>query len=488
MNFKKNAVSYSVWMIFMMCNCVIFSFLGLLCAKAFEISQPAAALGLVAVFFGILFLIYYLTGLVTNKLWPKKVLDSKKGTIRKQLLWEGIVSIVILAAGVGIRIYMLPSAGESAAYYEAAKVSPENMNLLVPVQSSVYYYLCLLRGMFLLLGNHWIAGIWLQILLQVLSGVVFYFAVRKMGGIFAAIAVLAYIMFSPVQVMMGLQYSPQMLYQFCWAAGLLLIVFYLYKSTEGGEKESLRYGIGMWVAVLFLGIAVGFLGYVDVSGMVLLLPLLLLPMVSRSGEKTGIWVWLGRTLLGVMAAAAGFFGSIYVDGLLTSASFEGILNAWLKTFAYEFPNVVELLQNSSLEVMILLLLMAINIVSFFKRKEQEVITPWILMSFGLAVLYVFGITTDSMNNRSMLLILLSAAGAVGIKELFAGSAAQEDTESLETLPIIELDQPKEKARFIENPLPLPKKHVKKVMDYAFVPEAAQMKYDVEVADTDDFDV
>ena len=44
------------------------------------------------------------------------------------------------------------------------------------------------------------------------------------------------------------------------------------------------------------------------------------------------------------------------------------------------------------------------------------------------------------------------------------------------------------VQFIENPLPLPKKHVKRTMDYAFVPEAAKMNYDIEISENDDFDV
>ena len=47
---------------------------------------------------------------------------------------------------------------------------------------------------------------------------------------------------------------------------------------------------------------------------------------------------------------------------------------------------------------------------------------------------------------------------------------------------------KKSVQFIENPLPLPKKHVKKVMDYKFEPEEHLMKYDIEVSDDDDFDL
>ena len=43
-------------------------------------------------------------------------------------------------------------------------------------------------------------------------------------------------------------------------------------------------------------------------------------------------------------------------------------------------------------------------------------------------------------------------------------------------------------KFIENPLPLPKKHIKKTMDYRFEPEPEFMKYDIEVKESDDFDL
>jgi hypothetical protein len=48
--------------------------------------------------------------------------------------------------------------------------------------------------------------------------------------------------------------------------------------------------------------------------------------------------------------------------------------------------------------------------------------------------------------------------------------------------------PKEPVHFIENPLPLPKKHVKKEMDYQYPVAEADMKYDVEVDEADDYDI
>ena len=49
------------------------------------------------------------------------------------------------------------------------------------------------------------------------------------------------------------------------------------------------------------------------------------------------------------------------------------------------------------------------------------------------------------------------------------------------------ETPKKKPRFIENPLPLPKKHVKREMDYDHEVLETDMHYDIDVAEGDDFD-
>ncbi len=505
MSFRKNAFSYSVWMIFIMCNCIVFSFLSMLCAKIVPAPLPVVALGLTAAFFGLLFLLYLLTGFVSRSFASKSINNANKKSIKSRLIWEGIVTVCILAVGVVVRIYMLPAAGEAAAYFDVAKVTQDSTELMIPVQNSIYYYICLLHGMFMLLGNHWIAGIWLQIILQVLGSIVLYFLIRKMAGVCVAILTLAFMMFSASSVQEGLNYSPQMLYFLIWSLNLLFVVLYLDGSTKDREKETRSYSLIRWGGALLLGILVGFLAYVDVSGAVLLIPFLFLPRVRRGSKSSGVWI--GRMLLAIAAAVAGFFGFIYMDGMLSDSSFYRVLNAWLVTYQPELPNMVVLLQTSTLEVVILLVLMAINVFAFLRRKDGEITTPWILMTFAMAALYVMGITTTSMNGRNLLLVLMSVVAAIGIRELFYVNLVAENVVTKDELKIMEMDDsapqaqegtlagvmvsngmPVEKPRLLDNPLPLPKKHVKKVMDYAFVPEAVQMKYDVNVADTDDFDI
>ena len=50
----------------------------------------------------------------------------------------------------------------------------------------------------------------------------------------------------------------------------------------------------------------------------------------------------------------------------------------------------------------------------------------------------------------------------------------------------EKKQPK-KVQYIENPLPLPKKHIKRVMDYSLKEMPDEDDFDLDIGDEDDFD-
>ena len=97
-----------------------------------------------------------------------------------------------------------------------------------------------------------------------------------------------------------------------------------------------------------------------------------------------------------------------------------------------------------------------------------------------------GITTVNMDGSYLFHVLLAVLASVSVTEMFAKtdvrkSEYDEEIENVET-------KEEKKIEYIENPLPLPKKHVRKTMDYAFVPEADQMKYDIAVSDSDDYDL
>ena len=63
--------------------------------------------------------------------------------------------------------------------------------------------------------------------------------------------------------------------------------------------------------------------------------------------------------------------------------------------------------------------------------------------------------------------------------------ATDMTESVSEVPAETVIEDSKPIKFIENPLPLPKKHVKKEMNYAFEPTPDQMHYDLNNYDVDD---
>ncbi len=73
-----------------------------------------------------------------------------------------------------------------------------------------------------------------------------------------------------------------------------------------------------------------------------------------------------------------------------------------------------------------------------------------------------------------------------VREPASKTAVDEQEENLEKN---RKDEAPKDVKFIPNPLPLPKKHVRRDMDYAFEPEEEQMKFDLDDLDElDDFDI
>ncbi len=82
-------------------------------------------------------------------------------------------------------------------------------------------------------------------------------------------------------------------------------------------------------------------------------------------------------------------------------------------------------------------------------------------------------------------------------ELIQEGGKRDKAEEIEVLDLTKEETPEEqqqaeepvkKPRYIKNPLPLPKKHVRRQMDYQYTVDDKDMNYDVEVGDDDDFDL
>lgn len=541
MSYKKNAVSYGIWALYLMVIGVVLSFLGMVIGNQ-DSRIPYAALGLLALSFGLLFLIYFL---------GKKIVDSvhvRKLASQKAALLEGLLVVLFLVAGIVLRVAMIGGAGEEAAYYEVSKVT-ENQIQLQLVQGSIYYYLYLLNGLFRLVGNKWMAGVVLQLVLQLIGAVIAYFAVRRLSGRGPALVSLLFLMAAPCSIKAGMTYSPKMLYFCLYAAILWVIAKYLWKSTVPGGK------VLTWILAVLCGALVAFAGYTDVTGFTLVIPLCGLLVLNR--EEKGSLKWGAQFVLALMAMAGVFCLLVLLDSSMSGTTFEKVLGAWSVTYGFKGVDYAFFFHESGYETVILLVLMSLGIFTFMRRKDGEIFSNWIMMMLAIVVLRILGFTTPNMSGSYQMFFAMTGLAGVALCELFVRDEDKKaEAEGVPEAVVVDLDaheipegageetishkepvstavpeagpeqsspgesgstafpaagsqtvptaMPREKAaepepaetkqeeapkqvQFIENPLPLPKKHVKKTMDYPMQPEDSQMHYDIEVDPKDDFD-
>jgi len=113
------------------------------------------------------------------------------------------------------------------------------------------------------------------------------------------------------------------------------------------------------------------------------------------------------------------------------------------------------------------------------------------------VLFCTGMATTEIGMQVYVYItaaILAGTGIGGVweREEQADQVPEEQTEnsvegSGETLNV-EAPAKESRVRYIESPLPLPKKHVKKVLDFDRDLQEGMDEFDLDIADGDDFDI
>lgn len=477
MNLKKNTISYIAWLFLLFFTGATCAFLGLLLSQAVRINMFIVAIGLITAFLALVFLIYYLTGVILRHKVKKHNFWS---LLNLTDTFEKILLVTILGIGLVIRILFLSHAGEDAAFYEVAKVTGESGIMIQPVQGIVYFYCIILHGLFYIFGNKWIIGIWLQIVLQLCASVFLYYSIRNLISRVAALIGLGIVMFSPYSILSGVRYSPVILYFCMFSITLFLLSDYMKRSILNEENS-----IFMWCYSVIVGIVIGLCCYGDISGVGLFILLLCLPKIQR--ESNGI-LWWKRTATTAISAIIVFFLLIILDSILSNSTFLNIIEALKILYKSENINLGQWTDEIDFGFILLIAVSCIGCFSFWRRTDGERFTPYIFMIVFQSILIFTGITTKNMNGYYFLFILLVILATVSITELFYKENIKDNDETKEMEKEVLEGQEINKIEYIENPLPVPKKHIKKTMDYAFVPEDSMMKYDILVSEKDDFDI
>lgn len=494
---RKNAFSYFIWFLYSMLVCV--SLFAAAASFAGVLGYPKAAGG-VAVAAWLL-----LCGILTMAF--RKLIAKRAGNVQINSITaraaEGVAAVLLALVGIGIRIYCMNSIAMDSVYFDLAKVSA-GQSVPTLVHGAEHIYLQLLHLIYVVFGNIFVAGIWLQIVLQIFAGVFLYFAVRKMAGAFVSVIMLLFYSLSPLMIEEALTLSPHMLFLLVFA----LALFFCAKCICGSKKIAGCIITGMLGAVVC---------YLDICGVLLLLFAITGILGTRNQTELPTKKCFISAFWYIVGFGSSFFIVIAVDALASGKSVNSILNAWWSLFIPTGFSLsgLDAVSLKSAEALLLVMLMVFGCFSFWTKQKKEGLSIWTLVFLGTLTLQTFGMTTDAMDGGMLLYITASILAGVGIcraisrNKISVGSVWENDrleaqlearsrdvrqeseksTEcSKKAEEFIEEQSERPKVQFIENPLPLPKKHVKKVMDFDYPVEDDMKDFDIDVAENDDFDI
>ena len=319
MRWKKNVFSYLSWVIYAVAVEV-----GMVCLA----DAVCDAKG-VKIYVGTIACVLYMMLAGVGVFLVHRCLERRERPLAVANIVEAALTVMLLAAGLVLRIQAIGTATESAAYYELASVT-SGQEIPQIVHGAVYCYVQLLHGIFYFLGNKFIVAIWTQILLQFAAVLLLYFAVRRMAGSIAAVVMLAFCMLPSYMVRGAVDLSPEMLYLILWCG----ILFWISMENNRDWKLWEFAPIGLIIAVA---------GYLDAAGFFLLGFAVAVIFAYSSGTVT-IRKRLLAALVCLAGAGVGFAGSVAVDALASGKRFGNVMQAWLKLYqplSFELPLSVE---------------------------------------------------------------------------------------------------------------------------------------------------
>ncbi len=471
---QKKAFSYFLWFLYSMAVCVSLFWMSGSLSRQAGYSEIVGFAGS-----SVWLLLCGLIVFLLHRSMQKSTGFWESGS-KPALVTEGVTAVILLGAGLALRINGLDGAGQDAAYYELAKVA-EGQVIPPVVHGATYIYLQLLHVIYVIFGNIFLAGIWLQIALQIIASIFIYAAVRKQTGAVAALVAFGFVMAEPLMVREALTLSPRM---------LLLAVFaisaYFCVRCISGQKKLTKCAL--------CGVLISCVCYLDIIGFSLLFMTAAGLLLKNVEEERPVSGRLFCSLCCVSGCAAGFVLLVLIDSLASSKGVLSIMGAWWSLFVpseFTMPVRADVMQDG-VGILLLLSVMSFGIFSYWCNRRKEGFSIWILAGLMLVLMQCFGMTTAEVGGYPYLYVLAAILAGVGVTGLFTKDMEAFMYERLETeLEAMSRDVIEEapsKVQLIENPLPLPKKHVKKVLDFDMEPGEGQEDFDVQVDANDDYDI
>ena len=448
MSWKKSVFSNLMWDAYTIITVVALVELSGVAAQALGGSFMmglAGALVLAALVLAGAFLLYSLPAL--NK-------REGAGGFSKLLVGEAAFIVLFFVLGFVLRVNGIAGVTEGGAYYDAAIVA-EGRQIPKMVHGAEYIYLQLLHMIFLLLGNKLAAAVWLQVILQLLTVLLFYFGIRKLAGVLPAMVMLGFFMCMGPVIRNSLTLSPEPLYLLLFSVGLVLL-----SVCRDKMEHSLIFLIaGLWI---------GFTAYLDIMAF-LLLVIGVAMMSSICKNKISVKSRIKAFLILLAGTGVSFFVAVLADALSSSEDFLSVLYAWSSLYIRENVSFAAGVLSNGLSWQVpLIVFMCFGVVSYWFYHENESVSLWILMFCLTLVIQNYGILTERLSGYSLMLLFLTVAAGLGIRACFrdaeeeivfdipavSGQAGEDTTEAEQPAPeTTEADQSTPEVTEVEQSMP-----------------------------------
>lgn len=484
--------------------------------------------------------LYWMIRGISGKI-RKKYVGEERGLGK----WEAVVVFLTVAGGLLLRLAyakftlslfdrgIIPIQQiRGIEYYNMAEVTTGSFmpGSLDPM--SGLYVLCL-SVVLSFLGNKIVSVVIFQALLQVSGMILAYAVTRKLAGRLPAWLMLIYLSCSVCCLKTLTHIGPEWLF-FVLYMTVMLIGAGLAKSYCANQLSRPAAILGALVA----GVLAGGLACVDLTAASLAVVAVAMVIGRKKYQDqavrcNGVWMTVFVIFLMILAYMAVLFGIPYMKS--SGGGFDlSQLSMW---YEYDIGAIQQIPYAYDMYMFGLLIVPASFLIfEFFRRGKEDNYTVWLFLAVIAAPTPVTLLGTHGFGILSI--YIWAVLGGLGLQNcIFGGKAqvmqavieeinataeavekaAEETSEQImpdveaeteeavqRTVPDAEAETEEAvqqtvsdaeaetvepaKPRYIENPLPLPKKHVKKEMDYQYEVAESNMKYDVEVAQGDDFDL
>lgn len=436
---------------------------------------------------------------------------------KREKIVELIGFLLIIILFFLIRVVLTPAINENAIkdspYFQNAMILM-NGTVNLTINSMDEIYTAILSVFCRFLGNRSIAVVSLQMILQFFSLIFNYIAVKKISGRFAAI--ISCVGFTILPIFFKDVVEVNILSLTFFTFTFLLWLLSLYKGILEKFKVKELYSI-------FLSFIIGYFFYCDnIFASIILVPIILCIISDFKNFRKII-----NIVLVILFEVIGFLLPVIIIACNKRTDIITYLTKFIENrFQIEIQlSVMEKYVNYSYLIIVFALCIC-YIVMFFKTSHDEAHIFILIALVAVVLLYCF----HSAKVESYFYVLTDCFLVVtgtGVRNLFLTSKKVKDLtnmekkevkeevkeESLEDFvsyfkenvdedmldnlgneedsdTIIQEDNTsKKEIKYIENPLPLPKKHEKKEMDYGFNPDEKQMHFDFDVTDDkSEFDI